>query len=295
MDMISKIYKVKIGSTILTITIDNSYIAEKGNRHIKAQSPGKASHYHALCELFVIGDMPLSLCVSDHSTSYKNCALFVPPFASHYAIRQADYRILFSCRQDASAQDAFSRFIGNVLSRTTPTSLACNATIRLYAEELKHCFFEKNDLSDEMIPHILKLMFYSLYRSNTPAPTHDAKTANDSYLVKIEHIIFCAEGNITLKTVADTLGLSTKQTSRIIRKNYNATLSEMIAKRRLQEACTLLTDTTLTIADIAEQVHFSSESYFFSQFKKQFGCTPLKYRKTHQNKAKDTPAASKSF
>nr|WP_144364801.1 helix-turn-helix domain-containing protein [Lacrimispora amygdalina] len=38
-------------------------------------------------------------------------------------------------------------------------------------------------------------------------------------------------------------------------------------------------DPSLTIAEIAQNTGFSSQSYFTNCFKRIFGCTPNKYRK----------------
>ena len=53
---------------------------------------------------------------------------------------------------------------------------------------------------------------------------------------------------------------------------------EYIAKRRIQEAKSLLTSTELSIADIAEQTGFGSESYFCKLFRRYEGMTPSAFR-----------------
>jgi len=104
-------------------------------------------------------------------------------------------------------------------------------------------------------------------------------TTNESYLVKIDDAINEFRKDITLRSLADVLHLSTKQTSRIILKNYNKKLSELISEKRLSVAAELLIRSDKTVTEIIEYVNFNSEKYFYSQFKKKFGCTPLKYKK----------------
>lgn len=53
---------------------------------------------------------------------------------------------------------------------------------------------------------------------------------------------------------------------------------EYIAKRRIQEAKSLLTSTGLSISDIAEQTGFGSESYFCKLFRRYEGTTPSAFR-----------------
>jgi len=107
-----------------------------------------------------------------------------------------------------------------------------------------------------------------------------AKLAFSNYLDKIENMLFDFQEDINLGTLAEKLGLSTRQTSRILRKNYNSTFSEMFCERRLDIAETLLRNTDMTVAEIVEYVNFPSESYFYARFKKRYKMTPTSYRET---------------
>jgi len=55
-------------------------------------------------------------------------------------------------------------------------------------------------------------------------------------------------------------------------------LNNYLTQYRLHCSIHLLTDTSLTINDIAQKVGFSYSSYYISCFKKQFGVSPNKYR-----------------
>ena len=55
--------------------------------------------------------------------------------------------------------------------------------------------------------------------------------------------------------------------------------SEYIRNIRLNEGRRLLQTTTLTIAEVAYKVGFSSSQYFAKCFKEQFGITPKEARK----------------
>ena len=46
----------------------------------------------------------------------------------------------------------------------------------------------------------------------------------------------------------------------------------------------LLCDTKLSIEEIALDVGYENQSYFFRQFKERYGMTPHKYRKEKLNK-----------
>lgn len=54
---------------------------------------------------------------------------------------------------------------------------------------------------------------------------------------------------------------------------------EYINRRTVQEIKSLLDYTTLSVAEIAAQLHFLSSSYIVRYFKAQTGMTPVEYRK----------------
>ena len=70
--------------------------------------------------------------------------------------------------------------------------------------------------------------------------------------------------------------------SRLFRKETGLSLSEYIAKLRIERAKRLLTETNDKISHIAECVGYYHFSYFAKLFKKMTGLSPQEYRKKHQ-------------
>lgn len=277
---LSKIYKFKLSNMNITVTIDDSYsgmIPVKDSNYIPAF---ETLHNHALHELFFVGDEPFTIFTEDGMTEYKNCFVCIPPLLNHYSVRYEDYRILFSFQQHTNTHSDFSDFIYRSFSTDKPFCGAINRSLTFYIKEFSNLIYSQNELADESAISVLKLIFYNIFNSNTKVQTPKNQTVNDSYLIKIDAAVSDFKKDITLQSVADILGLSTKQTSRIIRKYYNATLSELVMKMRLRVACKLLSGSDMSISDIVEYINFPSESYFYSQFKKTYGSTPLKYRKS---------------
>ena len=57
----------------------------------------------------------------------------------------------------------------------------------------------------------------------------------------------------------------------------------------------LLCDTKLSIEEIALDVGYENQSYFFRQFKERYGMTPHKYRKEKLNKKRQKAENKDSF
>lgn len=78
--------------------------------------------------------------------------------------------------------------------------------------------------------------------------------------------------------LCSSAGVSKQHLCLLFRNILGLRPMEYIAKRRIQEAKSLLTSTELSIADIAEQTGFGSESYFCKLFRRYEGMTPSAFR-----------------
>nr|WP_244390961.1 helix-turn-helix transcriptional regulator [Pseudoalteromonas sp. KAN5] len=70
---------------------------------------------------------------------------------------------------------------------------------------------------------------------------------------------------------------------------YNLTPSDYIRNTRIEYAEQLLTDSELAIGLVAEQVGFSSQSYFARCFKTKHGISPKQFREKSCRNVKVSP------
>jgi YesN/AraC family two-component response regulator len=85
--------------------------------------------------------------------------------------------------------------------------------------------------------------------------------------------------DLSLAHLADQLGVSKRQASRIIQKYYQLNFKEKHTGDRLELAKNLLLTTDLPIELVAEKAGFTSTSYFCKKFKESWGATPSQFRK----------------
>lgn len=274
MDDICKIFKFKINGEPISVTLDSSYLANKAFKNTISETSINIIHYHALYELFIIGDSEITFFTEDTTQTYKNCILIVPPFVKHYAIRKSNYRIMFSFKSDCTIP-------------SQPFSLKSSEDIYFYCKKIEEALLKTGSYNDEITECFLKLIFCEIAALNKNKKTEDYKPKEESFFEIIENILLNFGSDITLGDVAAQLNLGKKQTTRIIRKNYNSTFAEMLRERRLNAALYLLANTDKSISEIVENINFSSESYFYSKFKENYGVTPLEYRAKNRNKNGD--------
>lgn len=77
---------------------------------------------------------------------------------------------------------------------------------------------------------------------------------------------------------ADRLCITSNYLNKIVRQSLGKSAKTYILDQILAEACRQLKYTTLSVADIAAQLHFDTATYFVRLFKKHMAMTPLEYR-----------------
>ena len=77
---------------------------------------------------------------------------------------------------------------------------------------------------------------------------------------------------------ADKLCISSKYLSQIIKNVSGFSAPDIIDKYVILEAQHLLRHTDLSVKEIADQLNFPNQSFFYKYFKSHTGCTPNSYR-----------------
>lgn len=80
------------------------------------------------------------------------------------------------------------------------------------------------------------------------------------------------------KYYADKLCITPNYLNEIVRTHLGLNAKSYIRDKRIGEAKRQLFYTTLTVSEIADDLHFESVSYFIRLFRRQTGLTPLQFR-----------------
>ena len=87
---------------------------------------------------------------------------------------------------------------------------------------------------------------------------------------------------IGVEDVAEEIHRSSSYLMRRFKAELGMSVGDYITKCKLQEACDLLVYGDRSLAEISAYLGYSSQSYFQNVFKKQFGLTPMQYRKQNR-------------
>lgn len=246
----------------------------------------KHIHRHSTHEIFFVLDGTLAVATEHGVSEYANSAVIIPPDYDHYTVSKVKngYCFYFTTTQAEKSDESRFHRIENKLSRGI-AALSLDDELRFYVEQFaqradRHC-------GGEELTHLLFLLFHRLFEKlDPPLEESENDTANlkpNKYIHRIDAYIVSKKGDVTLEELARVLYLSPKQVSRIIRKEYGCSFPTLLNQRKLTTACMLLKYTDLPITQIATEVGYAYENYFFSQFKGAYGVTPLQYRR--QNKS----------
>ena len=89
-----------------------------------------------------------------------------------------------------------------------------------------------------------------------------------------------------LSDLAEKLNYDLLWLSRMVKKLTGSTYTELVQKKRLNQAAFLLSSTNLSIADIGYSVGYENLSYFYRIFKEKYNLSPRHYRISQQSKKK---------
>lgn len=99
----------------------------------------------------------------------------------------------------------------------------------------------------------------------------------------IDYLLENIDQPLRMDALARRAGLSQAQFDRRVKKIFQLPAGQYVIKARIDQATRLLRDTTLPIADIAQQSGFSDQSAFSRQFRQVTGFTPRQYRQLVQD------------
>jgi AraC-like DNA-binding protein len=88
--------------------------------------------------------------------------------------------------------------------------------------------------------------------------------------------------DITREEAARRAGVSPSHLSHLLRERTGRSFTDLLREARLDQACALLEDPEITLADIAGRCGFCDQSYFTRVFRAGKGMTPGQFRRRAQ-------------
>lgn len=185
-----------------------------------------------------------------------------------------------------SDQDVLSRFFMQCLYqrqgsaflvfRTAGDPTVHTALGYLY-EESQHDDVYKS----RMLNNLFEFVIIQLLRHHETDVIYPRSQAmgSDADLMRILNYIQQNYASLTLESLSDAFGYSTRHMARLVKECSGLNLSELIRTLKLKRAAALLDNPQATLTDIMTLSGFSDASNFYRLFKREYGMTPADYRK----------------
>ena len=166
----------------------------------------------------------------------------------------------------------------NQVRSTTLSDYELEAILTFY-EMLKWNITHKNDYILETVRHMTLAFFYGFshtFQQNiTSKQTNRPQQLSEEFLSLVKQHF---KQEHSLEFYANKLCVTPKHLTTTIKSTTDCTAKEWIDKHLLLEAKALLKSTNLTIQQIADTLHFTSQDVFSKYFKHHVGTTPKEYR-----------------
>jgi two-component system response regulator YesN len=190
--------------------------------------------------------------------------------------------------------------LGDFFSTLRPDSASkdqvLKTTFSMFFALYRYCT-EKNLNTNEVFGHELieltRILAHSSMEyirqvlSETVLKIHDQliskKNSNKLFESVLAYIQLNYRKDLSRETVASEVYITPGYLSHLFRQNLNTNFVEYLHKIRIEQAYELLRDKGLRISDVAHDVGYHDEKYFFQVFKKYTGITPNQFRNQIQD------------
>lgn len=156
---------------------------------------------------------------------------------------------------------------------------------KLIFQAILNEYFENDTLSNELIMSYIHQIILDIIRNFERLV--EAKSIQSEFLIKINN---CTVKNamdlinnnikqkyISVGWIAKKLSISTSYLLRVFRQSTGDNVSNYIRSKRMLLAKQMISEGNTSITGIAMELGFCTQSYFSTQFKKEFGITPREY------------------
>ena len=265
---------------------DNPFIIKESRLSIAYEKPftlqGGAV---ALCErghaTLVINGTPYEFSPGSEANIFTGMTLYIPEHSDDFKT------LLFYCSQDMleMAQWKFESFFCNDLSsrpvhkHSKETGNATRACFTM----IEACYSEDNRYKRIIVTNLLRNLLLSAYdkiqRNGNEPKKEQTKTRKEELYDKfIEKVAKHCIHHHDVEYYADKLCITSNYLNKVVKQTLGMTTKQFILSRIMTEAKRMLSYTSLSVAEIAQHLHFELSTYFFRLFHRAEGVTPNQYR-----------------
>ncbi|MBU7592872.1 AraC family transcriptional regulator [Metabacillus halosaccharovorans] len=143
-------------------------------------------------------------------------------------------------------------------------------------------YFHKRIYSDEIINSYLVILFSELIREDEISQRHTHVPNSNNYTL-IDYLQYIEDHyqDCSLTSMAKHFNFHPNYLSNLLKKGTGKSFKDLLQLQKISKAGMMLINSNIPIPEIADEVGYSSVTFFYKKFKQLFNMTPSDYRKQH--------------
>lgn len=151
-------------------------------------------------------------------------------------------------------------------------------------EQLMCEYFDRGLCSSDIINSYLIILFTELIRHTEGSGVlYSIREGEDASIVDFLKYIEDHYRDATLADMAEHFSFHPNSLSALLKRSTGHSFKDLLQLQRLNKAAVFLINSDLPIADIAEEVGYSSLSFFHKKFREVMSETPSQFRSSRKN------------
>lgn len=256
---------------------DASGISYAGNNNIclviDRRNSSEAIHLHDYYELIYIYSGSIQQTVNDNKYLTKHGYFtLVEPGSTHSYSHIEHSELINICFTEYS--DTLDSALSNYFNQTTALKDSDIPLVEGLIHSLESELKQADNYSTYNATNCLNWLLTIFIRNAS-----NINDSNNQWGV-LHSYIMNNYSTVTLEEAAKLMNLSKSYFCRVFKNTFSTSFYKYLTNIRIQRAKSLLSDSQMSIAEIAEKVGYvNGYCHFFETFKKQVGMTPLEFRK----------------
>lgn len=262
---------------------------------------GKYKHYkekHDFCEICFVQSGEISVHLTGKKVKLcQNEIIFIEPNTEHsYYSKQGNYSkafvVCFACSSSSIRLLKGNKFelsasqinCQNLIIEESKSTYRMNEKDQLELLQTP-CFGGQQGVKVQLEYLLISLIRnYSVQNSSNVVFLDSERFYPDLVKIITEYLKSNVGCKITLDDVCSKFNYSRSFICKIFKEQTGQTLITYLNCLKIEEIKRLLSNTTLSVADISERLGYTEPKYLSSSFKKATGYTPIEYRTKLKNK-----------
>lgn len=139
-------------------------------------------------------------------------------------------------------------------------------------------YYDASECIEDILNSLFTLIITELIAVCRTNASQIATQPNQTSVLPILKYIETHYQTVTLKELATFFNLNPNYLSRLLKSKTGNSFQTLVTKQRMLTAKQLLTNSELSVTEVAQQIGYNNVTFFYRKFNEAYGCSPNDYR-----------------